>query len=274
MKSLLRNCMLFTLSLALSSYFPAALALFIVFGSTVKEYTSLPRWYMADSRNVFNVYFVKLAWGWTLGLNVLYILAKTTSSAHALRTTLNSLLRMVLGTAVWFLFTNAFIYVENSFGTCSLETVKLPAITSRAACEIVHNRVWNGFDISGHAFLLTYCMLVIRSELFASHDNASNYWLLVLNQALVIALLCLMCLWLWMLTWTLLYFHIWSHLIVGATFAFLAWGVTYGLWFGRTCAPVAPWDVQPEPTRIGVRPPYPTPRRSIRDKSMRKRKAN
>uniref|UniRef100_A0A8C4N3G5 Fat storage-inducing transmembrane protein 2 n=1 Tax=Eptatretus burgeri TaxID=7764 RepID=A0A8C4N3G5_EPTBU len=106
-------------------------------------------------------------------------------------------------------------------------------ISSRAACAIVPNGVWNGFDISGHAFLLTYCILLLRSELFASHTKASNRWLHFLERALVIALLCLMCLWLWMLIWTLLYFHIWIHKIVGAAFAFLAWGFTYGLWFGR-----------------------------------------
>ncbi|KAM7436259.1 fat storage-inducing transmembrane protein 2 [Porites harrisoni] len=43
--------------------------LVILTGSFLHDFLPFPQSYLSNKRNVFNVYFVKLGWGWTLGLH-------------------------------------------------------------------------------------------------------------------------------------------------------------------------------------------------------------
>lgn len=134
---------------------------FLFVGSTISDIGfPIPRTYLANKNNIFNLYFVKLGWGWTFTLTSLYIyLSTSVYCAGDKRRTMHHLLRMVVGTAVWFLVTNFFVFIEARTGSCSSSK-----ITSRVNCLNRGHR-WIGFDISGHCFLLIYCHLLIAEEL-------------------------------------------------------------------------------------------------------------
>lgn len=134
---------------------------FLFIGSTINDIGfPIPRTYFSNKHNALNVYFGKLAWGWTMILTSLYIYFTTNVyCAGDQRRIMRHLLRMVVGTAVWFLFTNFFVYVESKTGSCSGGK-----ITSRTTC-LNKGHKWIGFDISGHCFLLIFCHLLISEEL-------------------------------------------------------------------------------------------------------------
>ena len=133
----------------------------VVAGSFIHDFLPLPQSYLSNKRNIFNVYFVKIAWGWTLLLLIPFI-----SFTSSLYTSLNPfailkyLGRMVaVATCGWYIWVNLFVYIEELTGFCEEETL----ISKRSCYQ--EGFYWNGFDISGHCFLLIYSALVIKEEL-------------------------------------------------------------------------------------------------------------
>ncbi|XP_022660292.1 FIT family protein CG10671-like isoform X2 [Varroa jacobsoni] len=180
------------------------------------------------------------------------------------RRIMRHLLRMVVGTAVWFLFTNFFVYVESKTGSCSGGK-----ITSRTTC-LNKGHKWIGFDISGHCFLLIFCHLliseelrtlfnweriadIIRNEQFdddspmkslteeqkqALRENYPKYTPYI--RVLFIALTVLAVLWDVMLVSTVLYFHTMVQKMAGGVLAVLCWYFIYRFWYPSLILPPMP----------------------------------
>lgn len=135
-------------------------------GSFIHDFFPLKTCYLSNRRSIFNVYFVKKGWGWTAGLMICFILL-TSKFRHQtdFKRVGRSLLRIFYATAAWFTLTTAFEYLEELTGVCEGDAshkTKGPCIKGKA--------YWNGFDISGHCFLLSFCILIINQELLAFVD--------------------------------------------------------------------------------------------------------
>ncbi|KAJ1123446.1 hypothetical protein NDU88_001915 [Pleurodeles waltl] len=80
-----------------------------VCGSIVKEFCPLPDSYLNNKRNVLNVYFVKVAWGWTLWLLLPFIAITNFSLTRNIKEVLRRMTSLLVGTAVWYTCTQFFL---------------------------------------------------------------------------------------------------------------------------------------------------------------------
>lgn len=193
-----------------------------------------------------NVYFVKVSWGWTLLLLFPFI---TLSNSHSrgLPFILRRLSSLAVATAVWYVCTHSFFYIEDVTGTCyetrALEGVH-PEFTSKADCRR-SGLFWHGYDISGHSFILTYSALVIMEEMAPMIDLKRVGWqgpwyMATALDLLYVALNAIVVLWIWMFACTAIYFHDISHKLLGTSCAILAWYLTYQLWYLKPLSPGLP----------------------------------
>ena len=163
--------------------------------------------------SILNQYFVKIGWFWTFILTTPFIMMtsavmsafvkkedairrhssgmsgddsanKNEESSHVttLKTILSHLLskdvrRMYVNTAVWYLTIYGFVSIERSYGSCTGSS-KSSAFES---C-VRSGGKWNGFDISGHTFLLMFSILIMLEEMsvmigwepFGDYLNSQN----------------------------------------------------------------------------------------------------
>ena len=129
-------------------------------GYSVTDFTPFPRTYFARSDNLFNVYFVKLGWFWTLLFSspFLYFTNFTLCCGDLQKFLKHHVPRLVIATVFWFSWTNLFNVIENAYGRCNMKGYE----TKRGCLKAGH--FWNGFDISGHVFILIYSSLVLIEE--------------------------------------------------------------------------------------------------------------
>ena len=219
----------------------------VVVGSFIHGFQPLPQSYLSNRRNVLNVYFVKFGWGWTLLVLIPFI--SFTSSVY---TSLNPLAilkhlsRMAVATCGWYIWVNLFVYIEELTGFCEGEE----KLISKRSCY-QEGFYWNGFDISGHCFLLTYSALVISEELQpklhwpsitsavvqTNPENINgfqhrNIARLVTPFVDVFSLFAglLSILWEFILVFTTIYFHTFSQKVLGAVIAIFTWYIIYRVW--------------------------------------------
>ena len=219
----------------------------VVVCSFIHGFQPLPQSYLSNKRNVLNVYFVKFGWGWTLLVLIPFI-----SFTSSLYTSLNPLailkhLRMMaVATCGWYIWVNLFVYIEELTGFCEGEE----KLISKRSCY-QEGFYWNGFDISGHCFLLTYSALVISEELQpklhwpsitsavvqTNPENINgfqhrNIARLVTPFVDVFSLFAglLSILWEFMLVFTTIYFHTFSQKVLGAVIAIFTWYIIYRVW--------------------------------------------
>ena len=206
--------------------------------------------FLQDKNNIFNSLLVKWSWGWSL----LCLLPTVTLSASLYtrlrpREVLGHLARLVVAHCIWFLVTNAFVYVDSSVGACSDGS-------GRNRRECVWGKAnWHGFDISGHVFLLTYCVYVLTEEVAGlrwgrykvPRRGKKLIWVQKtlpqmhqISCALELFAAALMVVWIAMTITTSLYFHSLPEKIVGALVSFIAWLLTYGWLYGRKHTPPKP----------------------------------
>lgn len=221
--------------------------LVVLAGSFIHQFLPLPQSYLSNKRNVFNVYFVKLGWGWTLGLLIPFI-SSTSSVYTSFNPTamLKHLSRMAVGTFGWYFWVNLFVYIEELTGQCEGEET----LSSKKSCYL-QGFHWDGFDISGHAFLLIYSALVISEEI-----QVKRWWstaqrnqrgttmfdrISPLADVLFICISLLLVLWEFMLVCTTVYFHTVHQKVLGALIALFTWYVTYGVWYENEKSPGRPW---------------------------------
>jgi len=130
-----------------------------------------------------------------------------------------------------------------------------PGAIDKRSCRKLDG-TWLGFDISGHAFLLTYCLLMISEEVkclkgwekivelprkeeenptgrytedqrIRIKEDLDNFTAYI--KGLTIALTVLMLVWEVMLVSTILYFHNMPQKLAGTIFAVAMWFFTYNV---------------------------------------------
>uniref|UniRef100_A0A8C5U2I1 Fat storage inducing transmembrane protein 2 n=1 Tax=Malurus cyaneus samueli TaxID=2593467 RepID=A0A8C5U2I1_9PASS len=199
------------------------------------------------------LYFVKVAWAWTLWLLLPFIALTTYQLARSrflsgrtksVLLVLRRLGALLVGTAVWYLCTEFFMFVENLTGECSIQAKpsQPPRLyNSKRECH-QDGGVWNGFDISGHCFLLSYCAMMILEEVAVlealSIDHNSK--LRVVINALFVSLCFLTMIWVFMFLSTALYFHDFSQKLLGVLIGLSAWYGTYRFWYLKPFSPGLP----------------------------------
>ena len=222
----------------------------IVAGSFIHDFLPLPQSYLSNKRNVFNVHFVKLGWGWTLGLLIPFIsLTSSVYTSFNPTAMLKHLSRMAVGTFGWYFWVNLFVYIEELTGVCEGEET----LSSKETCHF-QGFHWDGFDISGHTFLLTYSALVISEEIQAKkrwsteRNTRGTTWfdrrhalLSPLVELLFIFISLLLVLWEFMLVCTAVYFHTVHQKVLGALVALFTWYVSYKVWYENELSPGRPW---------------------------------
>ncbi|XP_046397156.1 acyl-coenzyme A diphosphatase FITM2 [Ischnura elegans] len=250
-------------------------ALFAV--SLVADVLPFPKTYFSKTSNVFNQYFVKLGWGWTLAVTLPFVITTSTTYCCGNRQKVyKQLLRLCIGTCMWFFWTKLFAYIESSYGKCIGRGVSVPQ--NKNAC-LTSGFLWNGLDVSGHAFILIHSSLTIIEEARAingwegikdlirneDHKRSSyereeydNSPLKSLSPAefanlklyyekftpyirgLFIAMACMMVLWDVMLISTILYFHIMVEKLISGVIAIAVWFFTYQWWYSTLKYPPPP----------------------------------
>ncbi|XP_022618967.1 fat storage-inducing transmembrane protein 2 [Seriola dumerili] len=220
-----------------------------VVGSVLKEQDLVPETYFSSSRNVLNVYLVKVSWMWTLLLLTPFLLLSNSSLSKSV--SYRRLLSLVVASAVWYICTEMFFYIENLTGSCyesSTMDVINTEFTSKATCRHAGFH-WNGYDISGHSFILAYSALLIVEETapMASLKTASLSALprMVLNL-LYVALNLIVIIWVWMFACTSVYFHDKSQKFLGTICGLLGWYLTYRVWYPKPWSPGLPPQRHPK----------------------------
>ncbi|KAL3226049.1 hypothetical protein MRX96_025267 [Rhipicephalus microplus] len=237
----------------------------LLIGSVMCDFFPIPRTYLSRKDNVFNIYFVKVAWGWTLTTVGLFMAVSSWVYCCGDRALVKRhLSRLAVGTAAWFFTTNLFVVFEAYTSRCVVDKHG-----TREACLRAGQR-WFGFDISGHAFLLIFCNLMIAEEARSfcgwerigdllrneKYDDDSPLKELRVEQLnllhdayprltpfvrlLFVALTFLSLLWDLMLVCTVLYFHSMAQKILGGLIAIVEWFVLYRVWYTMTWSPGLP----------------------------------
>lgn len=224
----------------------------VLAGSFIHDFVPLPQSYLSNKRNVFNVYFVKIGWGWTLGLLIPFI-SLTSSVYTSLNPTaiLRHLSRLAVATFGWYFWVNLFNCIEELTGMCEGEET----LTSKKSCHL-QGYHWDGFDVSGHIFLLTYSALVISEEIQVErwwsaeqrNPRESSRGATLISPLVKVLFICaslLLVLWEFMLVCTTVYFHTTVQKVVGALIALFTWYASYRIWYenelspGRPCNPLS-----------------------------------
>ncbi|XP_026189512.1 acyl-coenzyme A diphosphatase FITM2 [Mastacembelus armatus] len=224
---------------------PWVFLLISLVGSCAKELELVPQTYFSNRRNVFNVYFVKMSWGWTLLLLTPFIALCNYSFSRSMSFLCQRLMSVVVATAIWYICTETFFYIEDvtglCFETCTMNVIK-KELTSKASCKRA-NLYWQGYDISGHSFILSYAALFIMEETvpMASLKTASLSALpQMVLKLLYVALNLIMIIWVWMFSCTSVYFHDPSHKLLGTLCGLLGWYLTYRVWYPKPLSPGLP----------------------------------
>ncbi|XP_006008361.1 fat storage-inducing transmembrane protein 1 [Latimeria chalumnae] len=223
-------------------YYHLWLAFIVICGPLLQFYVS-PRTIFANKRNFFNVAFVKSAWGWTCILVGGFMLLVVQFSCWRILTTLRHLTRLVVGAALCFACTQIFYLVEDVTGSCFQplpDGLLLTNFTSKLSC-LAEGHLWRGYDISRPTFLLTYCSLLMLEELSVFRRYLALGRLASAPLRIIFLLNCfLLGLWNFLLLCTVVYFHDYSHKVVGAAAAKACWHLTYNWWYWARWSPGRP----------------------------------
>lgn len=235
--------------------------------SLIGDFIPYPKSYFARSDNLFNVYFVKMGWAWTLLLSspFLFMTSYTLCCGDAQRFLKHHLPRIAIATFFWFSWTKLFNIIENAYGRCNVRN-----FDSKSSC-LKAGHFWNGFDISGHAFILIYSSLVlieearpiigweyikehIRNEQHSrsvGESSGTNPLRFLKDTDIVklkhlyekytpairtifIGVAVLQLLWDVMLVCTILYYHNMIEKVLSGIFAILTWFFCYRFWYPST----------------------------------------
>ncbi|KAI4503747.1 hypothetical protein M0802_001150 [Mischocyttarus mexicanus] len=234
--------------------------------SLVADFVIMPRSYFSRSDNALNRYFVKWGWGWLLVVTIPWIVLTSHTLGCGRRSILlKHLARLLLATFAWLMWTRLFNYIETNFGRCV--NTKESQLQFKVKC-LQAGKFWNGFDISGHTFILIYSSLILAEEgssmigwegikdlimreehtritpnetSFGPLRNLSDRDLEFLKKAhkiftpylraLFVVMTGQQLLWDVMLVSTVLYYHIMIEKFLGGIAAVLTWYITYQWWY-------------------------------------------
>jgi hypothetical protein len=237
----------------------------ILICSLMKDFNIIDsRNYLAQKDNIFNKYFVKWGWAWTLTLLTPFVLMSSiVYTGFNVSRICQQMFRLGVATFIWFAFTSLFDYIDSKTGLCLKRT-----ITSKVECKKDKSEWLLGFDISGHIFILMHSLLLMLEEvnffykweifhkkLEAKLERAngespnelaetSDYWYRLLTPAIKINFIfvsLLVILWEIMILTTSLFFHTILHKLIAACCAIVCWFVTYKTWY-PSMSPGLPGD--------------------------------
>ncbi|XP_056649068.1 acyl-coenzyme A diphosphatase FITM2 [Diorhabda sublineata] len=239
--------------------------LFVI--SLIADVLMIPKTYLSRSDNVLNKVFVKFAWGWNLTLIVPFIIltSVTYCCGNKQKILKNHMPRILIATFFWWFWTSLFNFVEASLGRCANKD-----FDSKILC-LREGHVWNGFDLSGHSFILIYgsLFLIEETRCIVNWDAIKDYIRLEEYQRqtrdsngkpnplrnltdselkevktnyekftpyirlLFVLVAVIQILWDVMLISTMLYYHIMIEKFLGGAFAILTWFFTYRVWYTK-----------------------------------------
>lgn len=191
-----------------------------------------------------------MSWGWTLLLLTPFILLSNSAFSRNVSFLGRRLLSLLVATAVWYVCTETFFYIEDITGACYENRTSLVAneFATKERCRRA-GLLWRGYDISGHSFILTYSALLIIEEtspmVLLRTVTQSSLSKTVLSL-LYVALNVITVLWMWMFVCTSLYFHDLSHKLLGTLCGLLGWYLTYQVWYLKPFSPGLPPQRQPK----------------------------
>lgn len=233
--------------------------------SLIADVMPIPKWYFSRSDNFVNRFFVKFAWGWNLFLLIPFLLLTSyiycCGQKH--RIAKHHMPRLFIATFMWWFWTKLFNIIEANFGRCMVK-----GFGTKGTC-LHAGHVWNGFDISGHSFILIYGSLILIEEARSmmnwdgikdnirleeyqrlTKDSSVNsnplrylseeeFGNLQVNyekytpyiRGLFIGITCLQVIWDFMLFTTLLYYHVMVEKLLGGVIAIFTWFLTYHVWY-------------------------------------------
>lgn len=230
--------------------------------------------------SILNQYFVKIGWFWTILLTCPFIgmtsavmsgfmtkdeaisrsrnpdPVRVKTPADRLKTVVSHLFsrnmcRMIINTIVWYYTIYFFVSIERTYGSCTGTTTSSPEVCVKSGGR------WNGFDISGHTFLLLFSTLLMLEEIsvmvgwepFGHHLNAQNQqfvkslkigssrqFLLFDKFALAIRInfiliTILTVIWQFMLIQTILFYHTMIQKAIAGIWATLCWTLLYKFFY-------------------------------------------
>ena len=125
-----------------------SLALF--FGSLLFDFLTLPRSYLGYKDNIFNLYFVKLGWGWmSIFVGAFVYMTSSTYGCGKTEIVKKHMSRILVGTVLWLFWSQWFFkFVEDRTGIC----LGKPIIKDQWTCDNFGFQ-WHAFDISGMLYL-------------------------------------------------------------------------------------------------------------------------
>jgi hypothetical protein len=141
-----------------------------------------------------------------------------------------------LANVYWFVLTRTFVFIAERFGDCSQATYR-----SLKECRISGGR-WNGFDISGHCFLIVFASVLILEELLeitnfftirvekpsssrnrkcsTQSDSCNMKWISLCWWSCLVLVV-----WYILLVQTSLYYHTMAEKIIGTIFGLAFWWI-------------------------------------------------
>ena len=214
-----------------------------IFLSQLCDLSTNSKSYFANQNNALNLYFVKFSWGWTLlilgSCSIITVFKCKTNMKTTAIELIKILARLAIATLVWYCGTGLFLTIEEHTGVCGI-----PKYHDKVSCK-KNGFFWNGFDISGHCFLLVWCNLVITEEVHklfecknvkGSNLNSFDTFEKTINdiQSNIVTLIfrslsCLIVLWDLMIISTNIFFHTALEKLLGTLIAIIFWIFTYKL---------------------------------------------
>ncbi|KAK7075220.1 hypothetical protein SK128_020059 [Halocaridina rubra] len=139
-------------------YYFASLLLFSWMKATETPHVD----FLTGKHSILNQVFVKLGWAWTLGVFAVYRLLSL-SVDKEWRSTLKKLCLRFAVTTFFFYIWCAIIFpaIEAYTGACLLKKIRTD-LPKRECLKRKYEYI--SFDISGHSYLLTYCVLILMEE--------------------------------------------------------------------------------------------------------------
>jgi hypothetical protein len=198
--------------LATKIYFPAVFS-----GSLLSKLYTFPEHYFTNKRNFFNLVFVKNGWFWTLVTLIPLILI----ASNSIRYKKMAAIRIFSATIYFFIVAQIMNWVLFTTGGCSIE-----GISTLGVCK-KEGGYWNGFDISGHCFLLHHSSFLIIEEMSRMKMPTKFGWKRTMFHILGVFSVLLLILWFFMLIITTLYFHPFLEILIGSIFGLLFWAAVY-----------------------------------------------
>ncbi|PVU87160.1 hypothetical protein BB559_006219 [Furculomyces boomerangus] len=207
--------------------------------------------FFMDKRNPLNKYLAKFAWGWTsilMWLSSIIVLAGLSGligGGGVSRKRRNVAVRLITGyimaTLYWTFLVNWFfgpsvfdrIYTKTG-GVCMVYTggdmesyVVNESILTFSGCRGVKGTWQNGFDVSGHSFLLSHSAFFLFEFVIGYYLTFSTTRRSILYDIVAFVTAVFLGIWAIMLFFTSWKFHSYSEILSGFAFALIYWFVFY-----------------------------------------------